>query len=258
MGEGAGTQAADVVGLVREVLGADVVGAYMLGSAVLGGLRSSSDVDVFAVVRRPVAGEERRTLVDRLMAISGPVAAPGGARPVELTIVVQSEVRPWRYPPVCEFQYGEWLREEYERGEVPVPVASPDLATLITMVLQGDTALYGPPPREVLDAVPQKDLARGSAAVVPELLEELETDTRNAVLTLTRVWSTLATGEIRSKDTAAAWALGRLPEERRPVLAHARAVYLGEERERWDDLLPGLRPYADHVIAEIDSLTPTD
>src|SRR6266540_352922 len=34
---------------------------------------------------------------------------PGPARPVELTIVVQSEVRPRRYPPRRELWYGEWL-----------------------------------------------------------------------------------------------------------------------------------------------------
>ena len=41
-----------VVGLVAEVLGPDVVGAYLFGSAVLGGLQRESDLDVLAVSRR--------------------------------------------------------------------------------------------------------------------------------------------------------------------------------------------------------------
>ncbi|MEV0281240.1 aminoglycoside adenylyltransferase family protein [Streptomyces sp. NPDC050610] len=248
-------QAEDVVRVVRRVFGADVVGAYLHGSAVLDGLRPSSDVDVLAVLRRRTTTGERRALVDALLEISGAGdAGAGGARPVELTVVVQGDVRPWRYPPRCEFQYGEWLRAEYERGGTPGPGESPDLAPLITMVLLGDAPLYGPPPAAALDAVPHEDLRRGIAAGVPELLAELADDTRNVVLTLARVWRTLATGEIGSKDAAADWALARLPAEHRPVLVRARAGYLGAERERWDDLLPRLRPYAEYVAAAIERL----
>ena len=70
------------------------------------------------------------------------------------------------------------------------------------------------------------------------LLADLGGDTRNVILTLARIWSTVARGDIRSKDAAADWALDRLPGEHRPVLARARAIYLGHEEERWDDLRP--------------------
>jgi hypothetical protein len=60
----------------------------------------------------------------------------------------------------------------------------------------------------------------------------------------------------KDKDEAAAWALGRLPPEHRPPLARARAVCLGEEPDRWDDLRPRLRPCADHVTAEIARRAP--
>ena len=175
-------------------------------------------------------------------------------RPVELTIVVRREVAPWTYPPRCEFQYGEWLREEYERGQLPSPVLSPDLAPLITMVLLADTPLAGPPPGEVLVPVPAKDLARAIVAGVPELLAELASDTRNVVLTLARIWMTLATGAVTSKDAAADWALARIPAVHRPVLAHARAVYVTGEEERWGDLRPLVGPYAAYVAGAIEAL----
>lgn len=248
------SEAENIVRLVRNVLGADVVGAYLHGSAVLGGLRPSSDVDVFAVSRRRTTAGERRVLVDGLLEISGARARRGPARPVELTIVVQSDVRPWRYPPRSEFQYGEWLRDEFERGDTPSPTPSPDLAPLITMVLLGNTPLYGPPPGEVLDPVPPEDLIRAIVASVPDLLADLESDTRNVVLTLARIWTTLATGAIRSKDAAADWAFMHLPANHRPVLARARAIYLEDEEERWDDLLPHLRPHADHIVGAIERL----
>jgi len=82
-----------------------------------------------------------------------------------------------------------------------------------------------------------------------------DSDTTNLVLTLARIWTTLATGTIWSKDAAANWALARLPEEHRPVLARARAVYLGEEDDQWADLQARLRPHVDHVLGEIELLT---
>ena len=38
-----------ILSLVREVFGEDAVGAYLHGSAVLGGLRPDSDIDVLPV-----------------------------------------------------------------------------------------------------------------------------------------------------------------------------------------------------------------
>jgi streptomycin 3"-adenylyltransferase len=81
-----------------------------------------------------------------------------------------------------------------------------------------------------------------------------EGDTRNGLLTLARIWTTLATGEIRSKDEAANWALARLPEQHRPVLAHARAAYLGEAPEDWRELALRVRPHVDHVVERIRTL----
>ncbi|MFJ8545332.1 aminoglycoside adenylyltransferase family protein [Streptomyces sp. NPDC093586] len=247
-------QIQEIVELVGGVLGHDVVGTYLHGSSVLGGLRPASDVDVLVVSRRRMDEQERRTLLGGLLRISG---SRNKIRPVELTVVVQSEVRPWRYPPTGDFLYGEWLRAEYEAGAVPQPEPMPDLALLITMTLAGDRPLTGPRPAQVLDAVPQADLVRASVAGIPGLLDDLDGDTRNVLLTFARIWTTLATGRIESKDAAADWVLARLPPEHRPVLEHSRQLYLtcSYSEESWSDALRAqVRPHVDHVLTEIDRL----
>jgi streptomycin 3"-adenylyltransferase len=246
------------------VLGPDVVGAYLHGSSALGGLRPYSDLDILVVSRRATTRDEKRRLVARLLAISSVerfhsvarAIPPDLRRPIELMIVVHSEIRPWRYPPCFDFQYGDWLRPEFESGDVePWPTTTnPDLASLITMVLLGSHTLLGPPPAEVLDAVPRADYIRAIVGDIDRLLDELDSDTRNVLVTLARIWSTVATDYIRSKDVAAAWALDHLPPEHQPVLARARAVYLGEEDERWDDLTARIRPCADYLVDEIKRL----
>ncbi|MGW3247385.1 aminoglycoside adenylyltransferase family protein [Streptomyces sp. NPDC001070] len=245
-------QIQEITGLVGGVLGPEAVGTYLHGSSVLGGLRPASDVDVLVVSRRRMDERERRALLGGLLGISG---SRNKARPVELTVAVQSEVRPWRYPPTGDFLYGEWLRAEYEAGKIPGPEPMPDLALLITMALAGDHPLTGPRPAQVLDPVPHADLVRASVAGIPGLLDDLDGDTRNVLLTLARIWTTLATGEIRSKDAAADWALAQLPPGHRPALEHARQLYLDSRysEESWSDALQAqVRPHVDRVLAEID------
>jgi hypothetical protein len=39
------------------------------------------------------------------------------------------------------------------------------------------------------------------------------------------------------------------------VLARARAIYLGDEEDRWDDIRGDVRRYVDYVVGEIKRLT---
>jgi predicted nucleotidyltransferase len=231
------------VTLVQEVLGDELVGLYLFGSAVLGGLTPTSDLDLLAVSGRPTTAAERRGLADRLLALSK------RPRHLELTVVVQSEVRPWRYPPRMDFQYGDWLRDALQRGEIPPPAPNPDLAALITMTLFHGRPLAGPPPADALDPVPHEDLLRAGVDAIDGILADLDDDTRNMLLTLARIWCTAETGEIRSKDAAADWALTHLPAEHRPALEHARDGYRSGDYGSWDGL--DARACADHVAGEI-------
>lgn len=248
-------QLRQIVRLVDDVVEAKALGTYLHGSAVHGGLKPASDIDVLVVCRQSLDDRERRSLVDGLLRISGPRV---GMRSVELTVVVQSEVRPWRYPPNGDFLYGDWLREQFEAGDLPKPQPMPDLALVIPLTLAGNRPLASPPPARLLDPVPPADQVRGSVAGIPDLLDDLPGDTRNVVLTLARIWTTLATGEIRSKGAAARWAMAQLPPEHRPVLDHARRLYLTRryDEETWGDELTAQVPsHIDVVLAEIGKLT---
>ncbi len=243
-----------VVSLVRGVLGPDAKGAYLFGSAALGGLRPESDLDVLVVSTRPTTLEEKGRLVERLLSISGREAPEGRRRRIELTIVVEDEIKPWRFPPSFDFQYGDWLRAAFESGDLtPWPTTtSPDLASLITMVLLANAPVFGPAPTDLFAPIPHEDLVKATVGDIDRLVGVIEKHTRDVVLTLARIWYTAATGAIRSKDAAADWALALLPDEHRAVLARARAIYVGDEEEHWSDLESRVRPYADYVVAEIE------
>jgi predicted nucleotidyltransferase len=245
-----------IASLVRETLPGAVLGIYLHGSSVFGGLKPGSDLDLFAVASRRTTDAERHRLIEQLLPISGPGDPTGESRPINLEIVVQSDVRPWRYPPRLDFQFGDWYRPEFAKGNfAPWDPANPDLAILLEMVRQADRPLFGPPPGEVLDPIPWADVRRAMLDSIPDLLSYLDGDERNVVLTFVRIWTTLVTGVIHSKDGAADWALPLLPPEHRAVLRYARANYLDGAPEQWGDLLPRVRPLVDHVIDEIETAT---
>lgn len=229
-----------VVAAVRDVLGDDVVGVYLHGSAAQGGLRLTSDLDVIAVSARRLTDDEKQRLAARLAQITKQ------PRSLDFDLVVQSEIRPWRYPPPFELHYSDWWPGMRDRG------TNTDLAVLITMLIAADSPLYGPPAAAVFDPVPEEDFRRTTLAAADEVMRDLAGDTRNVLLTLARVWASLETGELLPKDRAAQWAIERLPDEHKLPLARARDLYLEGSYGQWGDV----RACADYLARACAALAP--
>jgi streptomycin 3"-adenylyltransferase len=218
-------------------------------------LQKYSDIDLFAVVDRPSTREEKARIAQAMLSISG-VYMKSEKRSIELTVVVRSEVNPWRYPPRFDFQYGDWLRRKFESG-VYEPWNShemPDLAVVVTQVMLASQTVYGPAPDLLLDAVPYRDFITATVKEIDSLMADFEGDTRNVLLTLARMWCTLETDAIWSKPGAAEWAAYRLPQRLQPVIWRARAICIGEETERWDDLQVEASRCAGWMVGKIKAI----
>ncbi|MCS4307808.1 streptomycin 3'-adenylyltransferase [Rheinheimera pacifica] len=219
--------------VVEGVLGDLIVGMYLFGSAVVGGLKRDSDVDILVAVSGSPTFEQRKALVSQLMSVSGVIGNPQAIRPLELTVMTVSDVVPWQFPPRAEFVYGEWLREEFEVGNVPEPTPDPDLAIVLKKVIDNSLPLYGSSAEKLFDPVPKADIRRAIRDSLPGLLAETAGDERNVVLTLSRMWLTAATGDIAPKDAAAEWAEKQVPPYHKMLLKYAREGYLGMIDDRW-------------------------
>lgn len=226
-------EAEQALALIQQQFGGSLVAVYLHGSAVAGGLRRDSDVDLLVVVDRPLTPSDSARLVAELMRISKHPRKGSATRPLEVIIVLRANLTASIYPARTEFMYGEWLRDAFEAGEVPMPASDPDLTLVLAQARQRAHALIGPGPDELLPAIPQADIRRAIGDALPALLADLEGDERNVLLTLARMWRTLATGEFVSKDAAAEWAEARMPAEQAAVLADAREGYLGTGNDDW-------------------------
>lgn len=250
------TQISQCLDLLKDTLGKDLLGVYLYGSAIIGGLHKYSDIDLLVVINRSTTHVEKIHLVTHLLTISG-IYMKSAKKPIELTIVVKSEINPWHYPALFDFQYGDWLRKDFEKNIFePWPTKiMPDLAVLITQVLLANKIIFGPAPDQLFSKIPYKDFITATIAAIDDLMIELEHDTRNVLLTLARIWSTIETDQIRSKSDAAKWVINKLPDEYRQVIERAKAIHVGEEDEQWQDILVFLQPCALYMLDQINHKT---
>lgn len=221
-----------------------VLGLYLYGSAVAGGLRPESDVDLLMVTRRSLSTVERAALTRRLLGLSGwsghaerfPEVA--SRRPLELTALVAEDLHRSDGRPRRDYQYGEWLREEIAGGDLPSAERDPDVPILVKTAWAGHRTLRGAPLAAVAPEPDDDAVRRAMLDLLPEILVGLDEDedpseVRHALLTLARILTTLETGAIVPKDAAADRVLTLMPPEHRPVLALARDEYRGERDVDW-------------------------
>jgi streptomycin 3"-adenylyltransferase len=228
-----------------------VLAVHLFGSSAVGGLRPSSDIDVLMLTRRSLSRLDRERLAAFLLRFSGRRATVAPGRPLEVTSVVLDDVVPWRYPPVCDFLYGEWLRDDFLAGAIPEPHTNPDLAVLVTTVRQHAIPVLGPHPVDLLEPVPVEDLRRSVHDSLDPLLEDLVGDERNVLLTLARMVVTLESGPIVGKDEAVHQILLSLGEPHRSLLALAAGGYLGSVADAWTDRRHEAAATAEHLAERI-------
>jgi streptomycin 3"-adenylyltransferase len=222
-------EAINALPLLRHRLGSSLVAVYLHGSAEAEGLRKWSDVDLLAVVGEALPASVRAALAANLMTVSGLYPFdPMGRRPLEVIIVRLADLERMAYPARAEFVYGEWRRAALEGGAAPQAEASPEYTLLLAQARREAVPLVGPSIADLVPDVASDVIRRAISDLLPELVQSVEGDERNVLLTLARMWRTLATGQFVSKDSAADWARPQLTIQAGATLAHARAAYLGE------------------------------
>jgi len=250
-------QLKDSLEILKMILGTDLLGVYLYGSALVGGLQKYSDIDLFVVTNRKTTLEEKTRLITNLLQVSG-IYMKSSKFPIEITLVEKEKINPWQYPPHFDFQYGEWLRNSFEKGVVEPweTYEMPDLALIVTQVLLKSQTLWGLAPENLLPHVPYRDFMKAMICDLDRLNKDLNNDTRNVLLTLARIWSTLETNAIRSKPAAADWVMNHLPKNYQPVMRRAKLICIGVENEYWEDIKALIKSCADFMVDKINRKIP--
>ncbi|MGB3287873.1 MAG: AadA family aminoglycoside 3''-O-nucleotidyltransferase [Burkholderiaceae bacterium] len=227
--ESIAVQVSSALSILENHLGETVLAVHLFGSAIDGGLKPLSDIDLLITVSTPLSESARAALMSDLLSVSAFPGTDTTLRALEVTVLAHEDVVPWRYPARRQMQFGEWLRDDINAGFFEPAMTDHDLAILLSKVRRHSVALYGPAAQEFFDEIPTIDVHQSLLETLALWTTEAdwEGDERNIVLALVRIWYTAMTGDIASKEVAANWALERLPNESKPIVIAARDAYLG-------------------------------
>ena len=226
-------QVNQVISIAETILQGQILGIYLYGSATMNGLRPDSDIDILIITKQELSNSIRADLTKQLLKISGSVGCIE-KRPLEVTIINQSDIVPLQFPPKCQYMYGEWLRGEMEAGEYPQACNDPDIMILLWQARKNSITLKGAESKELIPAIPFHEIKKAIRFSLPGLISSFKGDERNVLLTLSRMWFTLVTEEITTKDVAAKWVILKLPERFPPLLTTAKEAYLGNLSDEWE------------------------
>jgi hypothetical protein len=214
--------------VVAQLLADTLVGIYLHGSLAMRCFNpQQSDLDLLVVTRQPMTVATKRQLAELLLTTSG---AP---HPIEISMLVHSDLVPWQYPTPFDFHYSEtWraqIQQDLEHGRWQhwnvQRRNDPDLAAHVTITNHRGVCLYGAPIAQVFPAVPTGDYLASILADINDALAAILNDPVYAILNTCRICAFVQDGLICSKQEGGEWALRVVPEHIRPAIALALDAY---------------------------------
>lgn len=213
---------------IAAVLGTDLVGVYLHGSAALGSFNPDrSDIDLIVVVEQP-ADEARKAALAQLL-----LTESDRPYPLEVSVLDETSLRTWRHPAPFDFHFSEGWRERIERAlechpfELEYSRTNEDLTAELAALRERGACLRGASIAEVFPEIPAADVL----ASISGDLRWAEDNGRDVygVLNACRALAYLADGTFLSKSEAARWALEGLSGGDRDLVERALGVYEGRE-----------------------------
>jgi predicted nucleotidyltransferase len=227
---------------MEELLGKDLVGLYLHGSAAMGAfVPSRSDVDVLAVTRVSISSEAKRAIADALSEAALPSPGVG----LELSIVTVDSVRIESDVPSFELHLDIHHTHEDRVVDGVGHDGDPDLLTHYAMARERGIAVLGPLATEAFAPVDRTRLLRAIAADLGWGIEEGLGS--YAVLNACRALRFSREGVLCSKPDGGEWALEEGVGD--PELIQAALRRQGGENERVD--LAKATTFAERVRDEL-------
>ena len=231
----------------KEILGDNLVGVYLHGSAVMGCFNPArSDIDLIVVVRKALTKEVKRHFMDMVVALNDRAPAKG----IEMSIVTKNVCNPFVYPTPFDLHFSamhlNWYRENPNDYVEKMRGTDIDLAGHFVIITKRGQCLCGVPIDEVFGEVPKEAYMDSIRNDVSEAREDIIDNTMYIVLNLARVLAYKRDGLILSKKEGGEWALENLPDEYHPLIEAALREYEKDTESVYDMKIA--KRYADYML----------
>lgn len=198
----------------KTILGDNLVGIYLHGSAAMGCLNArKSDIDLILVVKDDLSDETKWNYMEMVVALNREAPAKG----IELSIVKEAVCNPFTYPTPFELHFSiahlEWYQSNLNDYIEKMKGTDKDLAAHFTILCHRGKTLYEKEIRDVFSTVGEEEFFDS----IWYDIEGAETDILNNpmyfVLNLCRVLAYAKDSLILSKEEGGRWGLMNTPEK---------------------------------------------
>lgn len=238
------------VDMNRAILGENLVGIYLHGSAVMGCFHpKKSDLDFIIIVEDVILDEVKKKYMDMVVLLNEEAPAKG----IELSIVKKSFCNPFVYPTPFELHFSiahlAWYKNNPEDYIQKMKGTDKDLAAHFTIITHRGKALYGQKIEEVFGEVSRQDYFDSIWADIEGAQEDILDNTMYIILNLSRVLAYRRENLILSKKEGGEWALANLPKKYHTPVRLALEEYASGNPSEYD--MERAVEYAGYMLGEI-------
>ena len=236
----------------QEILGENLVGIYLHGSAVMGCFNpDKSDIDLIVVVNSPMSDDVKRKFMDMVVALNEEAPAKG----IEMSIVTKAVCNPFVYPTPFELHFSAmhigWYKDNPDDYVKKMNGADADLAAHFTIIKKRGKCLCGERIDDVFGEVPKADYMDSIWNDIAEAEDDIIDNPMYIILNLARVLAYKRESLVLSKKEGGEWALKNLPEEYHALIQEAMEEYAKGKTGTYNE--EESKKYATYMLREISA-----
>lgn len=210
----------------KEILGSNLVGIYLHGSAAMGCFNAEkSDIDLLVVINNDLAEEDKLRYMNMVVELNGLAPSKG----IELSIVKKSVCKPFVYLTPFELHFSgthlEWFQRDPQDYILNMNGTDKDLAAHIMIIYHRGQCLYGEEIRDVFEEVGREAYFDSIWYDVEHAQEEILENPVYITLNLCRVLAYKQEKLILSKQEGGKWGLDHVPERYCALIRQALDEY---------------------------------
>lgn len=219
----------------RTILGENLAGVYLHGSAVLGCFNEKkSDIDLLVVVHEKLSDDIKKRYMDMVVTLNKDAPEKG----IEMSIVRTSVCRPFVYPTPFELHFSvlhlNWYRTNPSDYIEKMNGTDKDLAAHITMIYHRGKCLYGREIQDVFEKVREEFYFDSIWNDVADAEKEILENPAYMILNLCRVLAYRRERLILSQKEGGSWGIANLPVKYHDLILAALKDDLSDGPFKWD------------------------
>lgn len=238
----------------KAILGENLAGIYLHGSAAMGCFQPrKSDLDLLVIVKEQIPDTAKAAFMENVIKLNEDAPDKG----LELSLVKREFCNPFVYPTPFELHFSrahlEWYKTDPGDYIEKMQGTDKDLAAHFTITRRYGIVLWGEAIEDVFGEVPPEAYRDSILEDVRDAREDISGNPLYVTLNLCRVSGYLREGLILSKKAGGEWGLKKLPDDFHELIRDALYCY-----ETGDEMRAGrevLLQFAEYILSEIELMS---